>query len=604
MPPGQWLAEYVDVVGECWQQRNGIDQTVLEGLLPNQNGLLCSASSLRRDGGVSEGIKDICCGIGLDLRAELLTGGLPGSGGAGELQHLASTLAKAVPQEASEESAIEQCIAQLEKILPADGKFTEKQRSGLNGSIRLITHLEGTKGEKGESYGKRLPLVTEDLSVVRWSKERMLMAPKTKWHVDAQPFSAAYPEGRLLVADYAGTEFSGKVDVLAPLVAWGICFAEPLMRVPAELKDRRLAALAVDPSAADGVTVASEELVQIALLQPEVLNRCQEGPDEARALLGLAICYMARHDRTWREIRKVKGRKGGEDRELEIRGALWLADLAIRAWVPVPSDDGKFTKAVASQATLQDLIEPAWLPGNDDGIALLSQWFGFDELELRLLGTAPGGAERQKLRDGLAKLVEMAGGDPATYEAIAQQLEESQRRARDVSRCRKMGIAIQEAVKAALEARGLKLTLVDRGFDYRVDVPTDDALADAAFRFDVGGYMLEVKATTYGDARLTPLQAETAAGESANYVLCVVDLRGIAGERLDGDWSGADVEPLAKIVTGIGDRAKQTCVLVDLAKAQAVGIRNEAALRYVVPVSVWGGGCSVGAWADSIAGGG
>jgi len=610
MAPSQWLAEFIDIVGECWQRRDGIDQTVLEGLFPNQNGLLCSALSLHRDGGISEEIKNICCGIGLDLRAGLLTKELLESRHDGELQYLASTLAKAIPRELTEEMAIGQCVAQLEKILPADSKFTEKQRSGLNGSIQLIAYLRRTKNENGEGYGKRLPLVTEDLSITRWSKERMLMAPKEKWHKDAQPFSAAYPEGRLLVADYAGTELSGKIDVLAALVAWGICFADPLTRGPVELKDRRLKVLAIDPSSADGVTVSGEELVQIALLQPEVLNRCQEGPDEARALLGLAICYMARHDHTWRQVRRVKGRKGGDDKELEIRGALWLADLAIRAWVPVPMDESKFTKAAASQATLQNLIVPAWLPGNDDGIALLSEWFGFDELELRLLGTAPEKVERQKLRDGLAKVVEIAGGDPAAYEAIAQQLEENQRRARDVNRCRKLGIAIQEAVKAALEARDpkstlkLKLTLEDRGFDYRVDVHSDDALADAAFRFNVGSYMLEVKATTHGDARLTPLQAETASTESAKYVLCVVDLRGIPRERLDRDWAGSDVEPLAKIVTGIGDRAKQTCVLVERAKAQAVGIRNEAALRYLVPVSVWTEGCSISAWVNTIAGGG
>ena len=370
MAPNQWLADYIDIVGECWQHRNGVDQTVLEGLLPNQNGLLCSAHMLRRDARVSEEIKDICFGIGLDLRAELLTKKLLESAGADGLQYLASTLAKAVPQEGTEVSAIEQGIAQLDKILPVDGKFTEKLRSGLDGCIQLIGHLHRTKGEQGESYGKRLPFVAEDFSIVRWSKERMMMAPKAIWHVDAQPFCAAYPENRLLIVDYVGTELPGGADVVAPLVSWGICFADPLTRVPAELKERRLAAMAIDSSAVDGVTVAGEEFVQIALLQPEVLNRCQEGPDEARALLGLAICYMARHDRTWRETRNVKGRKGGEDKELQIRGSLWLADLSVRAWVPVPGDDGKYTKAVASQATLQYLINSAWLLDNDDGIAL------------------------------------------------------------------------------------------------------------------------------------------------------------------------------------------------------------------------------------------
>src|SRR5207244_832974 len=127
--------------------------------------------------------------------------------------------------------------------------------------------------------------------------------------------------------------------------------------------------------------------------------------------------------------------------------------------------------------------------------------------------------------------------DPAAYERVAQKLEDDKRRSREVERCRKLGLAVQKAVKASLEARGLKLTLVDRGFDYRVDVPVEDVLADASSRFEVGAYLLEVKATTQGGARLTPVQAATAAQETGRYVLCVVDLRGVASERLDGLWT-------------------------------------------------------------------
>jgi hypothetical protein len=612
--PIKWLAGYIDVVGECWQRRKGVDETVLDGLLPNQNGMLCTGSSLRRDAGVSKEIKDICSEIGLDLRAVLLTKELAcdrnqtqqlattePADETNQFQYLVTTLAKAVPHEASEDFATEQCIARLDHLLPMDGKFVEKQRSGLGGSIKLISHLHQTRRENGETYCKRLPLLTKDLSVVRWSKERMLMSPPVKWNTAAQRFSNAYPESRLLAAEYAGDSAAGLGDVVAALVTWGICFADPFTTVKVDLKDRRLLTLAVNSGAADGVTVFGEESAQIALLQPEVLNHCQEGPEEARSLLGLAVCYMATRDRSWRTVRRVKGRKEREDIELDIRGALWIADLCIRAWVPVEGDDGKFTKAVANHATLQCLIDSSWLPGNDDGIALLSDWFGFDELELRLLGTAPGDAERQRLRDGLAKVVEKAGADPATYEEIARQLEEREKRARDVKRCQKIGIAIQEAVRAALEARGLKLTLIDRGFDYRVDVPTDDMLADEGFRFSVGTYMLEVKATTCGDARLTPLQAETASSDSENYVLCVVDLRGVTSERLDGDWTGDDVEAMAKIVVGIGKQIKETCVLVDMAKTQAVGIRNESALRYVASTAVWGAGSSIAEWVSKIA---
>ena len=62
-----------------------------------------------------------------------------------------------------------------------------------------------------------------------------------------------------------------------------------------------------------------------------------------------------------------------------------------------------------------------------------------------------------------------------------------------------------------------------------------------------------MKATKEGDARPTPLQAATAASESGRYVLCVVDLRDVPFERLNGGWTAADVEPLAKVLTGLGN---------------------------------------------------
>ena len=142
-----------------------------------------------------------------------------------------------------------------------------------------------------------------------------------------------------------------------------------------------------------------------------------------------------------------------------------------------------------------------------------------------------------------------------------------------------------------MENYGLKLTLVDKGFDYEVEF-----LEDAATRFEVGPYLLEVKATTTGNARLTPTQARTASHNASRYVLCVVDLRGLSEEELDADWTAAKVEPLAKIVPDIGDKVEETCLWVDEAKTSLVPIRNESALRYEVSVSIWEKGLSVSDW--------
>jgi hypothetical protein len=357
---------------------------------------------------------------------------------------------------------------------------------------------------------------------------------------------------------------------------------------------------AISSAETEGVVVSNERFSQIALLQPDVLNRCQEGVEEPRALLGLVLCHVAPHDTQWQQERVVKARKLRQDVELPVCGALWLADLKFRSWVPVPGEDGKPVKMRADAKTLGHLLDPARLENNDAAIRLLSEWFEFDELELRLLGLAPDPDKRRELRSGIAKLVETGGADPTFYSSLAAEIEERRRRKRDIERCRRLGIAVQEAVQLALENHGLKLKLVDRGFDYEVTDSTDDVIEDVATTVELGPYLLEIKATTKGQARLTPTQAETASEEASQYVLCVVDLRGVPEEELDGEWTSERIEELANISSDIGASVKETCELVDIARTNDVAIRNDAALRYEVPTSIWEAGISITDWVEMI----
>ena len=74
----------------------------------------------------------------------------------------------------------------------------------------------------------------------------------------------------------------------------------------------------------------------------------------------------------------------------------------------------------------------------------------------------------------------------------------------------------------------------------------------------------------------------------------------MAPERLEGDWTLADVESRARIVVQIGSLAGESHDLVEQAKGCEVGIRNDAALRYGVPVTVWEAGSALAEWVDSL----
>ncbi len=112
---------------------------------------------------------------------------------------------------------------------------------------------------------------------------------------------------------------------------------------------------------------------------------------------------------------------------------------------------------------------------------------------------------------------------------------------------------------------------------------------------------MEVKATTTGSARLTPYQAETASGTGDRYTLCVVDLRGVAPEDLDAQWTAERIEPLARLFPNIGHFVGATWNLVEEASSNDVPILNERALRYEVPPEVWTDGFSIDSWVAQVA---
>ena len=152
-------------------------------------------------------------------------------------------------------------------------------------------------------------------------------------------------------------------------------------------------------------------------------------------------------------------------------------------------------------------------------------------------------------------------------------------------------------LSSALEAHNLRIDVKDLGFDFEV---TLGSIQEFAAAFDIGPYLVEVKATSVGPVRLTPTQAETATDQPGRYVLCVVDFTDVPDERLDSNWTRGDVESRIFMLRDVGDRVSGTCRLVREARDRPVGIRNDRVLRYEVQAETWRQGCSISEWVVSI----
>jgi hypothetical protein len=589
-----WLAQYLDAVGEAWQASGTIKEHVA-GLLPNQHGHLHNAGELRRDGRVGDRLKAIGESVGLDFKSELLDNDLLQSLSRQGLANGDFAIRESTGDELSEDDALRRLVRHLSEALPIDHSVGDENRTAAQATILLLEYLWEQKGAHAEKIASEIPILAADGTARRASAKRMMVPPVSAWPEAARPFAEAYPDGRLLAEDYATSANGALIEALG---AWGIAHDQLIGSAQREeVADRALRAIAADPDGLNGAKLRGTDLSQIVLLEPELINFCKQNRERAQALLGLVVCYVASEDTSWRSTVTVSARALDGERQIEITPSLWLADLLSKPWIPVENDKD-VTHHVPNPELLRGLIATSWLEGNQDGADLLVRHFDMDALDVRLLAVAPDDETRQRLRDGLAKIIEVAGDDP---EMIADLAAKAAQRKRDVDQLRNLGISVQLSVKTALSNMGLHVEGDEHGYEgydllvSAVNVREED-LDDLSAFFEVGQYKVEVKATTTEEARLTPLQARIAETDAAAFVLCVVDLRAFDGDVHQVDWKTKDVSAYCRFVRGELLPVTKTLAFVRDAERSDVPIRNTTALRYAVRADLWSAGAALEAW--------
>ncbi|MFP2924305.1 sacsin N-terminal ATP-binding-like domain-containing protein [Pyxidicoccus sp. 3LG] len=586
----EWLArlyELADVASTAGTLR----PEWLDHLLLNQHGKLVTHASLTRDLGVLDGTKLAAEKLKLDLRASLLDLEVLNVARKLRLARVEKLLGTVVTPTLTEHAALDRCLSALDQAVQPKKNPTPEYV--VAAGTALLAHMWASQAMGAGDLARRVPLATTKPNEYhRWNRDNPIMAPVSTWPETARPYSIVYPSQRVMHVDYGGAD--GFSDALKGLQAWGIAHTDPLQEdVPSELRDRRLAALVRGPVSTTGLSVRDQACSSIALLSREVINHCTE-PEHVKALLGLILTDIVVRDKQWRTFITVLARRGGQELSVELRPALWVADLLSRAWIPVTDKDGKQTRFEPSPTVLRDLIDREWLKGNPQALEFLAEVFSFDRLELRLLGYSE--EESKRIRDVLAELIDRTQTDPDALERALVAAAEQRESERRVAIAKSFGLAVQEALRTALQARGFVLELVDRGFDYETRLG-EKLLEDASSYLGVERLLLEVKATTSGEVRLTPTQAATAS-RTPDYVLCVVDLRGIAPERLASPWTPEEVAAHSRFVNTISGSVASTWALVERAQIEHVPIRNEAALRFGVAAELWQSGLTLSAWCD------
>ena len=610
--PFQWLADLLLLISELPEEIN--KRQFLNGMLPDQNSQLRSAGDLRFDGGIPEEVKDIADTAGLDLRAKLLHSGLvdvlasPG-------YEPSKTLAEdTLGQSYSESEALEALLDRLDERLPDDSPISSQDGpSPLHTSARLVVFM--ALEEENIGLLRRCPLLTAEDKIVRLANNLQVLAPVAHWPDSARPYRDLYARNRVLSDSYMDD---------AELNAALLLLIERSLALPGPFfKGRRSSPVEgpllkeIAPGCpVERFTYRIHQFGQIAFLANELVPRCGNDRTLAELLLGFVVNVAAKEDPEWYGTWSTTYTpRDGEEVEFQTYNSTWPFELKVRSWLPIVDEEEKIVGQVpANEGNLRPMLGKEWLQDNPPGIDLLHRAFGFRQLTL-MLENMDKGVERdlvQLLQD--PDLVQSAAANPdlvkATvsnpevarilYEAepeeiqdIQEELDKKRRQTEIRNRNNNFGHAVQEAVKKAVEALGLRLELVDWGYDYEV-FPDG-----ASFTFEVGSYFLEVKATTTRDVRLTPTQANKAWQEPERFVLCVVDL---CGQQIKEAWEPADIVPWAKFVTRIGGEfeeiRKGVTSFSDTAKP--VHLRNDEMLRYGVSMDLWSQGVSMGEWVHSL----
>lgn len=587
--PTDWLAHYFEAVGKAWKA-SGVAKSYVQNLVPDQHGALRNADELKFDGGVSARTKKICGGIGLDLENQLLDERLVKSIASRDLANGLFALREATNGELVDAEAVDGLLRQLSASLPDDQKVAEEKVAALEASIQLLSHLWATGGRTSEDAAWRIPVLARDGSAYKPARRRTMMPPASVWPESARGFLAAYPPGRVLDERYAE---QGQ-DLLEALASWGITYSGLLTTVDREeIPERGLRPIAAMPDQIVGASLREAKLSQIALLEPELLQYCKTSRERAQALLGLVVCFVAGADNSWRETVEMPVRTAEGQKNIHLTPSLWLSDLRSKPWISVEEGD-EVVHHPATTALVRDLLNPAWLQGNPHGAELLVRHFGLDALDVHLLAAAADEKTRQQLRDSLARIVEVAGGDVQLIDELATKAHQRQQ---NVNLMRKLGLAVQQGVLEALEARNLQVQHDDHGYDFLVS--SNDDPEDISLQFRIGQYKVEVKTTTTGEPRLTPLQASTCAAEPQTFVLCVVDLRAYPSNVHEVEWTAELVSPLCRLLSGSAIPIAQTLGFVEVAEESDVPIRNVCSLRYAVTSDLWGAGLSFDDWVDT-----
>jgi hypothetical protein len=273
-------------------------------------------------------------------------------------------------------------------------------------------------------------------------------------------------------------------------------------------------------------------------------------------------------------------------------------------------DGEEMTTVSARDAPIMDFVKPEWVRENPEAHQFLNEVFGVGKLDV-VLHSQDDEREREQLENTLAEITlkgpdtlqALAKQDPSLLSDVAEEVRAKKEREQKKEKNRQFGLAVQDAVQAYLEDRGMEVTVVDHGYDFDLQLPGDPTLEDGTHHLECDGRIkLEVKATRQSSVKLTPEQVRTARRKGKCFALCVVDLRDVGDQRIWDEWSAGEIVPYARIIQSVGSELEgPSRTIEELSEStDTVSIGRSNELRYRVHSPYWKNGQEIEAWVSDL----
>ena len=560
-------------------------------LLPSQAGRLRRRPDLRRDEGISDELKDIAEAFDLDIRNELLNTRV-------KIDGIADLL---VPER--EPELLDKLLARVSEEC-GDGTIDSSLAPWV---IKLFWWMLAR-----EEYLDRLdgcPVPTTDdggngitvlhLNVGGDASDRP-MVPVATWPEHAQRFAALFPKRKILAAAFGVDD----PDRWRPLAERGYITMSPLI----ETKRVMSAFLPDEPLPdADG-TDAHKSTHEVQVSDVVFLDEANIGLiDTARKSRKRAIEFIrfltefvtATDERVFEEVTVDCECEQGH----KIYRAAWLVPLCRRRWVPLDSSGRRSARASAGSlagllADSPDVVER--LSGERG--EKLTRALGISRADLALRVVADDEGARVALIHSMRDLTEAAAGDVdrvrelvteiREHPEIIESIEEQKGRRKKIQRNHAVGRLVEDLLRQELEGRGLTVRRSGRGSDFEIesDYVENDEEVWLELVDSKASTFIEVKSTKVDQAKMTPLQVETACSLDNRFALCVVPLA-------DDAPTGETVREQCRFVFGIGARLRPALAHYESLQKAAVAARRphgaieleivEGQVRFRIGHGIW-----------------